>query len=58
MALSFLADVFVAEGRASDARTLLQRVIAAPIDPDWSPEDRNFQRKAAERLQTLAAKGR
>jgi hypothetical protein len=58
MALSFLAEVFVAEGRTSEARTLLQRVIAAPIDPDWSPEDRDFQRKAAERLRTLKAKDR
>jgi hypothetical protein len=57
-ALSFLADVFVAEGRTSEARTLWQRVIAAPIDRNWAPEDRDFQRKAAERLQTLAAKDR
>ena len=57
-ALSFLAEVLVAEGRTREARTLLQRVVAAPIDPDWSPEDRDFQRKAAERLRTLAAQDR
>lgn len=57
-ALSFLAEVLAAEGRTREARTLLQRVIAAPIEPDWLPEDRDFQRKAAERLRTLAAKDR
>ena len=58
-ALSFLAEVLVAEGRIGEARTLLQRVIAAPtIDSDWLPEERDFQRKAAARLPTLAAASR
>ena len=57
-ALSFVAEVLVAEGRTSEARTLLQRLIAVPIDADWSPEDRDLQRKAAERLRTLAAGNR
>jgi hypothetical protein len=52
-ALSFLADVLAAEGRTREARALLQRVIAMPLDPDWAPEDRDFQRKAAGRLKTL-----
>jgi len=31
----------------------LQRVIEAPIDPAWAPEDRELKRKATERLRTL-----
>ncbi len=57
-ALSFLADVLVADGRTREARTLLQRLIAVPIEPDWAPEDRDLQRRAAERLQTLGATDR
>jgi tetratricopeptide (TPR) repeat protein len=57
-ALFFLAEVLAADGRAREARTLLQRLIAAPIEPDWAPEDRDFQRKAAARLHTLAARDR
>jgi hypothetical protein len=53
-ALSFLADVLIADGRTADARRLLERVIESPIDPEWSPEDRDFKRQAAERLRTLA----
>ncbi len=52
-ALSFLADLLAADGRTPEARVLLQRVIAAPLDPDWAPEGRDFQRKAAARLKTL-----
>jgi tetratricopeptide (TPR) repeat protein len=57
-ALSFLADVLVAEGRTREARTLLQRLIAVPLDPDWLPEGRDFQRKAAERLKALETSNR
>jgi tetratricopeptide (TPR) repeat protein len=57
-ALAFLAEVLVAQGRTAEARGLLERVIEAPIEPDWAPEDRELKRKAAERLRTLASKGR
>ncbi len=57
-ALSFLAEVLAADGRTREARTLLHRLIAAALDPDWSPEDRDLQRKATERLRTLEAPGR
>jgi tetratricopeptide (TPR) repeat protein len=57
-ALAFLAEVLVAQGRTAEARGLLERVIEAPIEPDWVPEDRELKRKAAERLRTLASKGR
>ena len=52
-ALSFLADLLVTDGRTPEARVLLQRVTDAPLDPDWAPEGRDFQRKAAARLKTL-----
>ena len=52
-ALSFLADVLIAQRQVPEARALLERAIETPIDPDWAPEDRDFKRKAAERLRTL-----
>lgn len=55
-ALSFLADVLAADGRRDEARALLQRVLDSPIDPDWEPEDRELQQKAAARLQQLASR--
>jgi hypothetical protein len=42
----FLAELFLDNGRRVDARAELQRVIDAPVDPDWGPEDREFKRKA------------
>ena len=33
-------------GRDADARAELQKVIDAPVDPDWAPEDREFKAKA------------
>jgi tetratricopeptide repeat protein len=49
-ALSFLADVVAADGRLDEARALLGRVLAAPVDPDWAPEDRDSQKAAADKL--------
>jgi hypothetical protein len=28
----------------------LKKVIAAPLDPEWEPEDRDFKQKAEQRL--------
>jgi tetratricopeptide (TPR) repeat protein len=47
----FLADLYSDEDRQADARTELQRVIDAPIDPDWAPEDNEFKIKAAHLLE-------
>jgi Tetratricopeptide repeat len=52
-ALSFLADVFIAEGRNDEARGLLRRLIESPIEPEWRPEDVDLQTKASARLRTL-----
>lgn len=52
-ALSFLAEVFIAEGRKDEARGLLRRLIESPIEPEWRPEDVDLQTKALARLRTL-----
>ncbi len=52
-ALSFLADVLLDEGKKDEAVALLQRVIAAPVDPDWIPEHDDYVAKAAARLRNL-----
>jgi tetratricopeptide (TPR) repeat protein len=44
--LFFLAEVLLDEGRKADARVELQKVLDAPLDPDWTPEDREFKEKA------------
>ena len=54
-ALLFLAESLTAQHQTAEARQLLQRVVDAPIEADWAPEDRDFKRKAAERLQVLAS---
>jgi tetratricopeptide (TPR) repeat protein len=46
----FLAETFVEMDRIEDARSELQRVIDAPLDPAWAPEDREFKHKAQELL--------
>jgi uncharacterized membrane-anchored protein len=51
--LFFLAEVVEEAGRKDEARQLLQQVLDAPLDPDWAPEDRDFKRKAEERLKAF-----
>jgi len=48
--LYFLAETLFAENRDAEARQELQKVLDAPIDPDWAPEDRDFKKKAQARL--------
>ena len=52
-ALSFLANVVAADGRLDEARALLGRILATPVDPDWAPEDLDSQKTAADRLKKL-----
>ena len=40
-------------GREADARAALQHVIDAPLDPEWTPEDREFKVQARKRLEGL-----
>jgi hypothetical protein len=51
--LYFLAEVLIERGRPGEARATLQKVLDAPWDPDWAPEDAGFKEKAAARLRTL-----
>jgi tetratricopeptide (TPR) repeat protein len=52
-ALSVLADLLGSTGHRDEARALLQRVLDAPVSTDWAPEDREYKKKAAERLKAL-----
>lgn len=49
----FLAETLLDRGRRDDARAELQRVLDAPADPEWGPEDREFKQKAAQLLGQL-----
>jgi tetratricopeptide (TPR) repeat protein len=49
----FLAETFVEMDRIEDARTALQRVLDAPLNPVWAPEDREFKHQAQELLGQL-----
>src|SRR5206468_2321289 len=49
----FLAELFVDDGRKSEARGELQQVLDAPFDPEWDPEDQEFKEKAERLLKTL-----
>jgi tetratricopeptide (TPR) repeat protein len=42
----FLAELYSDSGRTADARSELQKVLDAPIDPDWKPEDEEFKARA------------
>jgi Tfp pilus assembly protein PilF len=46
----FLAETFEKMGRTEDTRSELQRVLDAPLDPAWAPEDREFKHMAQELL--------
>jgi tetratricopeptide (TPR) repeat protein len=46
----FLAETLIDEGRKDDARAELQKVIDAPLDPEWAPEDRDFKQLAQQLL--------
>ena len=32
--------------RKDEGRAELQKVLDAPVDPEWAPEDRDFKQKA------------
>ena len=51
--LYFLAETLIDARRKDDARAVLERLIAVPIDPDWAAEDREFKEKAQQLLRTL-----
>ena len=49
----FLAETLLDMGRKDDGRAELQKTIDAPLDPDWTPEDKEFKQKAEKLLKTL-----
>jgi tetratricopeptide (TPR) repeat protein len=51
--LYFLAETLIALKKKPEAKQTLERLLAAPNDPDWSAEDRDFKRKAEKLIQTL-----
>ena len=51
--LFFLAETLLEMERVEAARTRLEQVLAAPLDPEWAPEDREFKAQARELLETL-----
>ncbi len=42
----FLAETLIETNRLSEGRAELQRVIAAPFDPEYEPEDKEWKQKA------------
>ncbi|HEY7290787.1 MAG TPA: TRAP transporter TatT component family protein [Vicinamibacterales bacterium] len=44
--LFFLAEVLLDENKKDEARAELQKVLDAPLDPEWTPEDKEFKEKA------------
>ena len=49
----FLAETLLEFDRRSEAVDEFQKVIDGPIDPDWEPEDRDFQSRARAALAKL-----
>jgi tetratricopeptide (TPR) repeat protein len=49
----FLAETLLDMGRKAEAKQALQKVIDAPFDPEWTPEDREWKQKAGGLLKTI-----
>jgi hypothetical protein len=49
----FLAETLLDEGQREAAREQLQAAVAAPLDPQWTPEDRRFKQQAEALLKKL-----
>ena len=49
----FLAELLLDDGRKTEARAELQKVIDAPLNPEWTPEDQDFKQKARALLPTI-----
>src|SRR6266850_448837 len=49
----FLAELLLDQGRKDEARAELQKVLDAPLHPDWTPEDQEFKAKARKMLDGL-----
>ncbi|MCC7123804.1 MAG: hypothetical protein IT178_03085 [Acidobacteria bacterium] len=49
----FLAETLNALGRKDDARRAAQTALDAPLDPEWSAEDRRYKQRATEMIKVL-----
>jgi hypothetical protein len=49
----FLAELYADDGRVADARAEVQKVLDAPVDPEWAPEDQEWKTKARQLLASL-----
>lgn len=49
----FLAEALLDMDREEEGKAELQKVLDAPIDEEWAPEDREFKQKAKARLEQL-----
>jgi tetratricopeptide (TPR) repeat protein len=49
----FLAELLIDQNRKTEARAELQKVIDAPLDPQWTPEDQDYKAKAKALLAKL-----
>ncbi len=49
----FLAETLFDRDREADAREELRTPIAAPVDPEWDPDERAFMKLAEERLKKI-----
>jgi tetratricopeptide (TPR) repeat protein len=49
----FLAETYLEMDKKDEARRELQAVLAAPLHPEWTPEDKEFKDKAAALLKKL-----
>jgi tetratricopeptide (TPR) repeat protein len=51
--LFFLAETLIDMDRKPEARAALQKLLDAPYNPTWGPEDKEWKQKARELLGTL-----
>lgn len=51
--LFFLAETLIELKKKDEARAVLQKLLDAPVDPDWAPEDREFKAKGRRLLEGL-----
>jgi TRAP transporter TatT component family protein len=49
----WLAETLIAMDRDAEAKTLLQKLLQLPLDPDWAAEDREYKEKGRQLLATL-----
>jgi tetratricopeptide (TPR) repeat protein len=49
----FLAETYLEMDKNDEARRELQAVLGAPLNPEWTPEDKEFKEKAAALLKKL-----